>query len=76
MDQTNIPADDLKMQLRNLASPHMGKLLIKDNQKTPNFTLEETIQINKDFSFKSLKITMTPTIFKKVYIYNNLIESN
>lgn len=66
VDLTKLPADILKKQLLNITNPKMGKLLIKANLKTPNFTPEETVQINKAFASTSLRVNMVPTVSKKV----------
>ena len=54
----------LSHQLFKLVNPKMGKLLIKDNLKTPVFEKEEKIRLNKDFKFESLKLTLTPSLVK------------
>jgi hypothetical protein len=66
IDQTKLPTEILKKQLLNLTNPKMGKLLIKANLKTPNFTPDETVQINKAFASTSLRVNMVPIVSKKV----------
>jgi len=66
IDHTKLPADILMKQLLTVTNPKMGKLLIKGNIKTPKFTPDEIVQINKAFASTSLRVNMQPMVSKKV----------
>ena len=65
MNQIKLPPNVLSRQLFNLANPKMGKLLIKENIKTPNFSDNEKIKLNKNFSSVNLKTSLMPSMAKK-----------
>ena len=52
-------------QLFNLANPRMGKLLIKANIKTPNFSSDEKISLNKNFVSGNYRVVMSFSSVKK-----------
>jgi len=66
VDLTKLPSDILNPQLFNLIHPKMGKLLIKENPKTPNMAPTEKVKVNPSFSFSSIKIVLVPTQRHKV----------
>lgn len=67
-DETKLGAETLSRQLLNLTNPKMGKLLIKENLKTPKFTPEEKITINKQFASASLRMSLIPVVVRKVKV--------
>jgi hypothetical protein len=68
VEASGLNEDILSKQLMNLTHPRLGKLLLKDNLKTPKFTKTEKISLNKDFASASLRPCMIPTVVKKVFL--------
>jgi len=66
IDLTKLPSEILSPQMFNLIHPKMGKLLIKENLKTPTIAPTEKVKINPSFSFSSIKIVLVPTQKTKV----------
>eukprot|EP00826_Nyctotherus_ovalis_P057530 TRINITY_DN7873_c0_g8_i2.p1 TRINITY_DN7873_c0_g8~~TRINITY_DN7873_c0_g8_i2.p1 ORF type:complete len:299 (-),score=113.48 TRINITY_DN7873_c0_g8_i2:137-1033(-) len=64
INETKLPAGILGQQMFNLANPRMGKLLVKENIKTPVFNKDEKIKLNNDFTFGSLKLILLPQLVK------------
>jgi len=53
-----------------LMNPKMGKLLIKENLRTPKFTPEEKLTLNTKFAFSNLRLLLVPVGHKaKVSCY-------
>eukprot|EP00831_Metopus_contortus_P043468 TRINITY_DN3489_c0_g1_i1.p1 TRINITY_DN3489_c0_g1~~TRINITY_DN3489_c0_g1_i1.p1 ORF type:complete len:540 (+),score=118.12 TRINITY_DN3489_c0_g1_i1:99-1718(+) len=63
--ETLLPEEVMSKQMFNLTNPKFGKLLIKENLKTPKFGRTEKIIINFGFSSVSLRMTMIPTIVRR-----------
>ena len=77
LERTKLSRDALSKQLLNMTNPKMGKLLIKDNIKTPKFEMEEKITVNKHFESAILKMSFIPTIVRKVsYFVDQALERN
>lgn len=55
----------LEKQLFNLANPRAGKLLIKENIKTPNFAMEEKVTLNTKFAAGNFRLVFMPVVRKK-----------
>lgn len=72
-EETGLGVEDISPHIFPLMNPKMGKLLLKENLKTPKCTPEEKISINPQFSVASLRLTFAPSLHQaKVnnhYIY-------
>jgi hypothetical protein len=55
-----LPDEDLNAHLFPLMNPKMGKLLIKDNLKTPRLAPDEKLTLNKSFASPNLRQTLMP----------------
>jgi len=66
LEQTKLPESTMSKQILNLTNPKMGKLLIKDNLKTPVFAPTEKVVLNSQFSSPSLRLSLIPAAAKKV----------
>ena len=65
LDNTTLPVDVMNKQMLNLTNPRMGKLLVKTNLKTPSFTMDEKVTVNKSFASSSLRVSFIPTQAKR-----------
>jgi hypothetical protein len=61
-EKTGLPDEDLGAHLFPLMNPKLGKLLIKENLKTPKCTPEEKISLNTGYVSSSLRLALIPTI--------------
>eukprot|EP01022_Parablepharisma_sp_SALTPOND_P020080 TRINITY_DN3553_c0_g1_i1.p2 TRINITY_DN3553_c0_g1~~TRINITY_DN3553_c0_g1_i1.p2 ORF type:complete len:644 (-),score=82.86 TRINITY_DN3553_c0_g1_i1:7834-9765(-) len=60
--QTGLPEEDLAAHLFPLMNPKLGKLLIKENLKTPKCLPNEKITLNTGFGSSSLRLTLIPVV--------------
>ena len=60
--QTGLPEEELVTHLFPLMNPKLGKLLIKDNLKTPKCMPDEKLTLNEKFSSSSLRLTLIPIV--------------
>ncbi len=60
--QTGLPEEELATHLFPLMNPKLGKLLVKENLKTPKCTPDEKITLNGTFASSSLRLTLVPII--------------
>eukprot|EP01022_Parablepharisma_sp_SALTPOND_P012748 TRINITY_DN1655_c0_g1_i1.p6 TRINITY_DN1655_c0_g1~~TRINITY_DN1655_c0_g1_i1.p6 ORF type:complete len:346 (-),score=48.32 TRINITY_DN1655_c0_g1_i1:9936-10973(-) len=65
LESTKLPSEIMVKQMFNLTNPRMGKLLVKANLKTPSFTPDEKITLNKAFASTSLRFSFIPAPAKK-----------
>ena len=61
-EKTGLPDEDLGAHLFPLMNPKLGKLLIKENLKTPKCIPEEKITLNVAYQSTSLRLTLIPNI--------------
>ena len=66
---TKLPSDILSAQLLNMMNPRMGKLLLKQNVKSPKLTLDEQLKLNMKFVNSANKIVLVPIPVYKVIFY-------
>jgi hypothetical protein len=60
-DITKFTDDELKTQMYNICCPSLGRILLKENGKTPKFSPEEKLTLNKGYNHKSLRPMLNPT---------------
>lgn len=66
---TGLPDDELGAHLCPLMHPKMGKLLIKDNMKTPKCSPEEKLTLNVQFASNSLRPSLKPASHQAKVIF-------
>ena len=67
--ELGIPNPEFNVNIFPLMNPKLGKLLIKENLKTPKFTSEEKISLNLNFSYSNFKLQLIPIVHKsKVHL--------
>ena len=59
---TSLPYIIIEAQMLNLMNPKFGKLLIKENQKTPHLTPEEKVKLNKEYAFQNVRAILVPVV--------------
>ncbi len=59
-EESGLPEEELSAQLYPLMNPKLGKLLLKENARTPKCAPDEKISINPRFVSASLKLILTP----------------
>jgi hypothetical protein len=59
-EQTGLREEELAVHLFPLMNPKLGKLLVKENMKTPKCTPDEKISVNLAFAATNLKLVFIP----------------
>lgn len=57
---TQLPPDVMHAQIFNLINPRLGRLLMKENAKSPKCDLKEKIKLNMGYISSSLKTALIP----------------
>eukprot|EP00826_Nyctotherus_ovalis_P047004 TRINITY_DN5357_c0_g1_i3.p1 TRINITY_DN5357_c0_g1~~TRINITY_DN5357_c0_g1_i3.p1 ORF type:complete len:248 (-),score=105.85 TRINITY_DN5357_c0_g1_i3:413-1156(-) len=63
-NQLKLPEQEFSVCLFPLMNPKMGKLLVKENIKTPKYTPEEKLSLNTKFAFTNLRLMLIPVAHK------------
>ena len=67
--ELGIPDPEFNVNIFPLMNPKLGKLLIKENLKTPKFTSEEKISLNLNFASSNFRLQLVPIIHQsKVHL--------
>lgn len=66
LDLTKLPKEAMIVQIYNLISPKYGKLLIKENIKSPKIEQTEKIKLNTAYNSSSLRANLMPIAQHKV----------
>lgn len=61
-DSLKLPETEFNTNLFPLMNPKMGKILIKDNLRTPKFTPNEKLSLNDKFAFSNLRLMLIPQV--------------
>ncbi len=61
-ESTGLPDEELNAHLFPLMNPKLGKLLVKQNMKTPKCLPDEKITLNVQYASSSLRLTLIPTL--------------
>jgi hypothetical protein len=72
LELTKLPPEKLNSQLFNFIHPRMGRLLLKENKAVPNIAFNEKLELNKAFSFSSIKTIFIPTVKHRVSSCTNI----
>jgi len=72
-ENTGLSDEELLTHLFPLMNPKMGKLLVKENMKTPKCTLSEKITLNATFQSVNLKLMFIPVSHQAKVFFSSFI---